>query len=297
MCESWEVKNVADVAANPPWKMQIESPIKFCPPYKGLTYSCSSTHSHVYMIHTYMSSFCWRSSSGSSWRSSSSAWSRWRCTSWIVRCSSGQWERRKPSIHCCCCTCTSPAILPRYCNTHCNAQCPTAMHNAKCKMQGTLQKPSIHCCCWNCTSLQFYLHVLQCTIQNAKDTYPLLLLLLYFDSSLQFYPPTAIHNAQCKMHDAKAIYPLLKLYFSPLPPMQCNSTSLQCRICLCLYFCFSWDIIVYLFLYFCFSIDIVYTYCCIFVCHEILLYIYFVFFCHEIVLYIYLCIFVSHKIL
>ena len=26
--------------------MQIESPIKFCPPYKGLTYSSSSTHSY-----------------------------------------------------------------------------------------------------------------------------------------------------------------------------------------------------------------------------------------------------------
>ena len=127
---------------------------------------------------------------------------------------------------------------------------------------------------FSCNSTSLLQYTLQCTMQNARYTAkaihpllllklyfpailppctamhntkrkrhldPLLLLLLYlyFNSSLQFYPPTAIHNAQCKMHDAKAIYPLLKLYFSPLPPMQCNSTSLQCRICLCLYFCFS----------------------------------------------------------
>ena len=229
--------------------MQIESPIKFCPPYKGLTYSCSSTHSHVYMIHTYMSSFCWRSSSGSSWRSSSSAWSRWRCTSWIVRCSSGQWERRKPSIHCCCCTCTSPAILPRYCNTHCNAQCPTAMHNAKCKVhckshpstaaaeivlpcnstsmyfnaQYKTQKTPIHCycCCCTCT----------CTSTPPCNSTPL----------LQY----TMHNVKCTMQK-----PSIHFWNCTSPPsLQCNAILPPCNA--------------------------EYVYVCIFASHEILLYIYF----------------------
>ena len=42
-----KVKNVAHVAS-PPWKMQIESPIKFCPPYKGLHIVPSPHITHIY---------------------------------------------------------------------------------------------------------------------------------------------------------------------------------------------------------------------------------------------------------